>query len=408
MLAGRSFNDLTQYPVFPWVISQFTEPTLDLHNKRTFRDLSCPIGALNPERLSMFQTRLRDIPSGEPRFLYGTHYSSPGYVIYFLVREVPDLMLKLQSGKFDAPDRLFQSIGRTWNGVVTSAGDVKELIPEFYFDESISAGQGVGSFLMNRMGLKLGARQDGQKVDNVILPPWAPTAKAYVQLNRKALESPYISSQLHSWIDLIFGAKQRGAAAEAANNLFHPLTYSHEIGIKTVSGIHDRRAVEIQIGEFGQASAFFTPILFEHPFINDVLSVPSNFLLSRTALAASTPPSWKRCTTAPWLLLQCRRRKRLSRQSIVHRFSLKKLLLPLLRPIQMLLLLPPSPPVTPLSCLAAPLCLPQNICSSSDRRHLQLARLQHTVDWPQPLVASLAAGAALLRSLPLLALGRTP
>jgi factor associated with neutral sphingomyelinase activation len=108
------------------------------------------------------------------------------------------------------------------------------------------------------MGLKLGARQDGQKVDNVILPPWAPTAKAYIQLNRQALESPYVSSQLHSWIDLIFGAKQRGAAAEAANNLFHPLTYSHEIGIKTVSGIHDRRAVEIQIGEFGQVSILHT------------------------------------------------------------------------------------------------------------------------------------------------------
>ena len=259
MLAGRSFNDLTQYPVFPWVIAQYSEPALDLLNKRTFRNLSTPIGALNAERLGMFKSRLADIPPGEPRFLYGTHYSSPGYVIYFLVREVPDLMLKLQSGKFDAPDRLFQSIARTWNGVVTSAGDVKELTPEFYLDESVAAGQGGGSFLINRMGLKLGTRQDGQKVDSVNLPPWAASSKAYIQSNRQALECPYVSSQLHSWIDLIFGAKQRGAAAEAANNLFHPLTYSHEIGIKTVSGIHDRRAVEIQIGEFGQVTPLRQP-----------------------------------------------------------------------------------------------------------------------------------------------------
>jgi len=41
---------------------------------------------------------------------------------------------------------------------------VKELTPEFYTDEPLAAGQGGGSFLMNRMGLKLGARQDGQKV----------------------------------------------------------------------------------------------------------------------------------------------------------------------------------------------------------------------------------------------------
>jgi factor associated with neutral sphingomyelinase activation len=92
MLAGRSFNDLTQYPVFPWVISQYSEPTLDLLNKRSFRDLSRPIGALSAERLSMFQTRLHGIPPGEPRFLYGTHYSSPGYVIYFLVRAAPPLI----------------------------------------------------------------------------------------------------------------------------------------------------------------------------------------------------------------------------------------------------------------------------------------------------------------------------
>jgi factor associated with neutral sphingomyelinase activation len=31
----------------------------------------------------------------EPRFLYGTHYSTPGYVIGYLVRKNPEYMLKL-------------------------------------------------------------------------------------------------------------------------------------------------------------------------------------------------------------------------------------------------------------------------------------------------------------------------
>ena len=29
-IAGRSFNDLCQYPIMPWVIAQYTEDTLDL------------------------------------------------------------------------------------------------------------------------------------------------------------------------------------------------------------------------------------------------------------------------------------------------------------------------------------------------------------------------------------------
>ena len=145
-LADRTFNDLTQYepypdrprspappssvltrppfpaspcryPVFPWVISNYTSSTLgpagvlpswqlgqcrlligarpafdaprrpaspDLNNPDNFRDLSKPIGALDAERLKTLKARYKEMP--EPKFLYGTHYSTPGYVLYYLVR----------------------------------------------------------------------------------------------------------------------------------------------------------------------------------------------------------------------------------------------------------------------------------------------------------------------------------
>lgn len=54
-LADRTVNDLTQYPVFPWVVADYTSSTLDLSNSNTFRDLTKPIGALNPERLLKLQ-----------------------------------------------------------------------------------------------------------------------------------------------------------------------------------------------------------------------------------------------------------------------------------------------------------------------------------------------------------------
>lgn len=41
-------------------------------------------------------------------------------------------MLRLQAGRFDAPDRLFGSIADAWNSATAGPTDVKELIPEFF------------------------------------------------------------------------------------------------------------------------------------------------------------------------------------------------------------------------------------------------------------------------------------
>ena len=45
-LAGRSYNDLSQYPVFPWVINDYSSDVIDLNNKAFYRDLSKPMGMI--------------------------------------------------------------------------------------------------------------------------------------------------------------------------------------------------------------------------------------------------------------------------------------------------------------------------------------------------------------------------
>lgn len=56
-LAGRSYNDLNQYPVMPWVLADYNSEELDLTNPATFRDLSKPMGAQTPKRAEGFAIR---------------------------------------------------------------------------------------------------------------------------------------------------------------------------------------------------------------------------------------------------------------------------------------------------------------------------------------------------------------
>ena len=241
--ADRSFNDLTQYPVMPWVIQDYTSNKLDLDDPKSYRDLSKPMGALDEERLTALKERTADMP--EPRFLYGSHYSTPGFVLYFLARKIPECMLCLQNGRFDHPDRMFNSIPQTWINVTTHHSDFKELIPEFYLSEN-------GDFLRNIRNIDFGVRHCGRQVGDVELPPWAKTPEEFVQMLQKALESEYVSRNLHLWIDLIFGYKQRGKNAELSNNLFYHLCYEGSVDLDKIQDLEERYALEIQIGEFGQ------------------------------------------------------------------------------------------------------------------------------------------------------------
>ncbi|CAF1031400.1 unnamed protein product [Rotaria sordida] len=267
----RSFHDCSQYPVFPWVLRNYTSTNLDLNDPQTFRDLSKPIGALNIERLERLKERYTNmsLPSDHQRFLYGSFYSNPGFVVYFLCRLHPQFSLCLNGGRFDHPDRLFHSMIDTWKGVLTSDSDVKELLPEFYMssqfndDEDYEEHHQDGEFLLNQFDIDFGIRHDDVRVGDVLLPPWAENERDFVYKMRLALESDYVSQHLHEWIDLIFGYKQRGEEARQTDNLFHYLTYGvPDNHIPTSTEQYDEQlSLETQILEFGQVpkQLFFMP-----------------------------------------------------------------------------------------------------------------------------------------------------
>ena len=77
--AGRSFQDLSRYPVVPWVIADYDSSVLDFAKSETFRDFSLPMGAQAADRLAQFRKRYKELcelGSETSPYYYGTHYSS--------------------------------------------------------------------------------------------------------------------------------------------------------------------------------------------------------------------------------------------------------------------------------------------------------------------------------------------
>lgn len=251
-LAGRTFNDLTQYPVFPWVLADYTSEELDLTNPKTFRDLSKPMGCQTPDREAGFRERYDAFAEmgddNSPPFHYGTHYSSAMIVSSYLIRLQPFVKsyLLLQGGTFDHADRLFYSIRKAWESASRgNMSDVRELIPEFFY---------LPEFLVNSNKYDFGLLQNmTTAIDSVELPPWAKgDPKIFIEKHREALESPYVSENLHHWIDLVFGSKQKGEAAVEAVNVFHHLSYKGAKDLDAIDDPMERLATIGIIHNFGQ------------------------------------------------------------------------------------------------------------------------------------------------------------
>ncbi|KAL2094674.1 hypothetical protein ACEWY4_009393 [Coilia grayii] len=298
-IAGRTYNDLNQYPVFPWVLTNYESEELDLTLPGNFRDLSKPIGALNPKRAAFYVEHYEGWDEdGTPPHHYNMLYSTSAATLSWLVRIEPftTFFLSGNDKKFDHPDRTFSGIARSWRNCQRDTSDVKELIPEFYY---------LPEMFVNSNGYSLGLRDDRVLVCDVDLPAWAKKPEDFVRINRMALESEFVSCQLHQWIDLIFGYKQRGPEAVRALNVFHYLSYEGSINPDTITDPQVRDTMEVQIQASGQvpsqlliephpprsSAMHLSPLMFKDQMQQDVIMVlkfPSNSPV--THVAANTLP----------------------------------------------------------------------------------------------------------------------
>ena len=286
IFSGRSFNDLTQYPVFPWIITNYTDEAKEISIKDDLRNLSIPMGMIDlsekgvlrketfietydsikndlkemfPDfnyqdylkkgdeylenyKIKTLKKEKENIEFNQIPYFYGSHYSNPTYVSHFLARIFPYsyISIEIQGEKFDDPDRIFISMQKTFESASSLKDDVRELIPEFYT---------LPETFLNKNNLNLSQNKiDSENnlivINDVKLPIWCNNnAFNFVIKMRRYLESNYINNNLNKWIDLIFGVTQRGEKAEENHNIFQAHTYDKNVKIDSVKDIDSRNAL---------------------------------------------------------------------------------------------------------------------------------------------------------------------
>ena len=247
----------------------------------------------SPESFSRARsTTLDGMDDQIPPYFYGSHYSTPlGCVLHYLLRKEPFTQqhVLLQDGHFDVPDRLFYSAAVTTKACLENPPEVKELIPEWFFDPH---------FLLNENHITFGNTQENVPINNVAIDN---LPSAFISQNLQALESPIASTFLSDWIDLIFGYKQQGKPAALNYNVFFYLTYPDNCDVTNVRDTAVKASVQTQATHFGQCPQ----LVFDSPHIRKLLPLRSARPL-RNVLLQSPEESIFNETPRRWMGARCR------------------------------------------------------------------------------------------------------
>ena len=247
--SNRSLNDINQYPVYPWIITNYKDKEISIENNNNLiRPFGTPMGMMDitPESkarkemfLDLWENMNEDEDTNYKR--YGVHYSTSMFISYYLVRIFPfsNIKIELQGTKFDDPNRLFLTMDISFKNAMYQKSDLRELIPELFT---------LPEMFYNKNNLNLGTLSEklddeekidandnnednnNNKDDNIVndvgLPLWCDNdGYLFVKKYRELLESPKINEKINEWFNIIFGSKQKGKEAKKIHNLFLDQTY---------------------------------------------------------------------------------------------------------------------------------------------------------------------------------------
>ena len=250
---SRSLNDSSQYYVFPWILTDFSnlieinvkesdiyefiekkknaklkeiqDSEKDIQTKiqnnsdnenntelfklyNNFRKLRYPVSA---QTLSNRESKIEKYNDEDEKFHhhYGTHYSNGSYIFYYLMRLEPftSLLVELQNYSQENPDRMLNDLKDTIN-IINSGNDNRELIPELFCKVD---------YFININCAYYGHKKNKLIVDDIVKvwknyhePNYNPLSISteFIIEHKKLLNSNSIAININNWIDNVFGIGQ--------------------------------------------------------------------------------------------------------------------------------------------------------------------------------------------------------
>ena len=189
--SSRSFNDINQYPVFPW---------LELYGGQV-RDLKYTIAAQTEDERYIKKEMYLASSSKFP-YHYTTHYSNSAFLAYYLVRTNPftNNQINLQVNKFDNPMRQFNAIDEILK-ILKHTSQPREVTPEFFLSTE---------FFYNYNCNFFGITDDGHLINNLFNKEGFKSPLEYILHNLILLETPQVKNEINYFFDNIYGVGQMG------------------------------------------------------------------------------------------------------------------------------------------------------------------------------------------------------
>jgi len=140
-LSSRTYNDLNQYPIFPWIIFQIDElykitndeSDVNINENFSLRDMNYPVSMQDENKRNEEIIKYNEEDENTFRYHLGSHYSTSSYIFYYLMRINPygQLLINLLNYKKENPNRMFLSFKDT-HKVLKSSTNNREMIPDLF------------------------------------------------------------------------------------------------------------------------------------------------------------------------------------------------------------------------------------------------------------------------------------
>ena len=200
--AGRCLGEANNHPIFPWVMD-FTSRTSGLRNlSKSKHRISKGDRQLDFTYISA-QEEVRRVPDQDtviPHHI-GDISTDVTYYVYLARRTSKEVLCSRVRPRW-VPEEYPSSIEKMY------MWSPDECIPEYFVDPVIF-------------------KSIHSDMEDLGLPSWCSSPENFISAHRAVLESDVVSSELHHWIDLVFGYKLAGEAAVRAKNVYLSLVDKH-------------------------------------------------------------------------------------------------------------------------------------------------------------------------------------